>query len=113
MDWKHDNAYTTEGTDAAVARRIGLSLNNFARYKRRRLRHERGAAEVLVVGDTTRAAGSGNLPPAAMPSFGIAVDLWEAIQAFAASYHLQGKDALDCLVRKALAAHSEGVGADA
>jgi hypothetical protein len=147
IDWQAYDAF--EGTDAAFARSIGLSPNNFAQYKRRRLRHECRAADVPVDGDTTRAAGNGNLPavsPTAYPShperthvtpisphgipavpyltdgtlppttkhsFVIAVDLLEAIQAFAASHHLQVKDALDLLVRKSLAAHGEGVRADA
>jgi hypothetical protein len=118
VNWQAYDAF--EGTDEAVARSIGLSPNNFAQYKRRRLRHERCAAGKgnLPAISPHGIPGvphftDGTLPPTTKHSFVIALDLWEAIQAFAASHHLQVKDALDRLVRKGLAAHGEGVRADA
>jgi hypothetical protein len=118
VDWQAYDAF--EGTDAAVARSIGLSPNNFAQYKRRRLRHERCAAGKgnLPAISPHGIPGvphftDGTLPPTTKPGVVIALDLWEAIQAFVASHH-QVKDALDLLIpRKGLAAHGEGVRADA
>jgi hypothetical protein len=51
--------------------------------------------------------------PTTKHSFVIAADTLEAIQAFAASRHVQVKDALDLLVRTGLAAHGKAVGQDA
>jgi hypothetical protein len=118
VDWQAYDAF--EGTDAAVARSIGLSPNNCAQYKCRRLRHERCAAgkgnlpaiSPHGIPGVPHFTG-GTLPPTTKPSVVIALDLWEAIQAFAASHHLRVKDALDLLIRKGLAAHGEGVRAGA
>jgi hypothetical protein len=67
VDWQAYDAF--EGSDADFARGIGLSPNNFAQYKRRRLRHARRAAGGPLARDTDRAATNGTLPalPAAQP----------------------------------------------
>jgi hypothetical protein len=108
VDWQVYDAF--EGTDADFVRGIGLSPNNFAQYKRRRLRHAR------------RAAGNGHMPaipasqPSATPSQPVAVhrskeipwvgrglqvaaDMAEAIEAYAREHRLEKREVLDLALR--------------
>jgi hypothetical protein len=100
VDWQAYDAF--EGSDADFARGISLSPNNFAQYKRRRLRHARRAADGPLAGNTDLAATNGTLP--ALP----------AAQTYAAPrITAQTSDDVDDLAARVarLEAHQRGVDA--
>jgi hypothetical protein len=133
VDWKHYEPGKAEcRSDEGDALSIGETPNNFAQKKLRPYCNACRAADVLLDGDTDRAASNGDLPaisPTVYPSHPehthgipvsprltadtplpttkhrvvIAVDLLDTWQRYAAAHHPEIKAALDLALRTCLA----------